>query len=199
MARRRSSFDDDDAPLPAVASPRASLLADAPITLSSAADYVAEISRLWAETQRRFLEIGRHLNQAKERLPHGEFLPMIERDLPFGRGVANRLMAVAEAVDSGALPQRLLPPSYSTAYLLAKMSPDERAQANGENLFRTTVTREEIVSFLARVRSAAQPAAGKARQELRRLERKEARLAASLTAIKARVAELRKQLGDEPD
>src|SRR5271168_5502930 len=43
----------------------------------------------WARTGRPLLK------QAKDSLQHGEFLKMIESDLPFGRGTAARLMKSA--------------------------------------------------------------------------------------------------------
>lgn len=168
---------------------RASLaLAEATVSLTTAADYASEIARLWVDAQRRFLEIGRQLNTAKAALPHGEFLPMVARDLPFGPSVAQRLMKVAEAVDAGVLPLRQVPQNYSIACELVVLSPEEREPAIEDGLLRPNVRRAEVTAFKRRVRGNPPPAAI---DELRRLEAGRAR-------IGARIAELRRQLGEKP-
>lgn len=187
MTRRRgSSFDTANAGTGPTG--RAMALAEAAVSLMTAADYASEIARLWVDAQRRFLEIGRHLNAAKATLPHGEFLPMVARDLPFGPSVAQRLMKVAEAVDAGVLPLRQMPQNYSVAYELVVLSPEEREQATEEGLLRPDVRRAEVTAFKRRVRGNPPPAVT---DELRRLEAERDRL-------EARIAELRRQLGEEP-
>src|SRR3954465_3418803 len=56
-------------------------------------DYVREIAALWKRAQATFLTIGHYLNQAKERLPYGEFNAMIEQELPFGAKTAHQIRA----------------------------------------------------------------------------------------------------------
>lgn len=189
--RRRSSFDDDDVQVPpAPGNARSLALAEAVVELTTAGDYIAEISRLWSDVQRRFIDIGRRLNEAKAKLPHGEFLPMIDSNLPFGRSVANRLMKVAEAVDAGTLPVQQLPQNYSVAYEVVALEPEERQQALDEGIVRPDVRRAEIIAFKRRLRGGSSPGGRSAEDELRRLEAEKSR-------IEARIAELRRQLGRE--
>lgn len=101
-------------------------IAAAPVQLETRAEFVEEIGRLWRDVQDRCLLIGRHLVQAKEKLPHGEFIAMIERDLPFGRNAAHKMMTVARAVDDRMVAAELLPPDYTAAYLVVTLNEDER-------------------------------------------------------------------------
>ena len=162
--------------------------------LVTADQYVAEISRLWSDAQDRFLAIGRFLIQAKDRLEHGDFTPMIRERLPFTHTVAVRLMVVARAVESGLLPADRCPRSYSVAYELASLPAAERAAAEAEGLIRQDVGRTEIVAFKRRIRSTTKdqgPApvktAGELRKELERLEVERHR-------IDGRIIELRRAL-----
>jgi hypothetical protein len=44
-----------------------------------------KILRAWQATLDGFIECGRLLSAAKKDLDHGEFLAMVDKDLPFGR------------------------------------------------------------------------------------------------------------------
>lgn len=164
------------------------------VELVTADQYVAEIGRLWTEAQDRFLAIGRYLIEAKGRLDHGDFTPMVRDRLPFTHTVAVRLMVVARAVESGLLPADRCPRSYSVAYELASLPASERAAAEAEGLIRQDVGRTEIVAFKRRMRSTilelSQPpakTAGELRKELECLELERRR-------IESRIAELRRLL-----
>ena len=56
-------------------------------------EVLAEVDRLWAEAQDKFLTIGRYLVQAKQRF-HRTYEASILPLLPFGKGVAFQLRAV---------------------------------------------------------------------------------------------------------
>lgn len=127
-------------------------IAAAPVQLETRAEFVEEIGRLWRDVQDRCLVIGRYIMQAKERLPHGEFIAMIESDLPFGRNAAHKMMVVARAVDDQLISADLLPPDYTAAYLVVTLDPDERRQAEAEGLIQPTVTRRALLKFRSRVR-----------------------------------------------
>lgn len=186
MSRRRtSSFDS--LPVGTASDTRAVALADAKVTLTTPHDYAAEISRLWADAQRRFLEIGHHLLKAKENLPHGEFLPMLERDLPFSRSVANRLMAVAAAVKQEVIPPRLVPIAYSVAYQVVTLPAETLQQAVAEGKIRPDMTRSEAEALRPKKKTHA-PAPDDERAELDALLAEQKR-------ITARIAELRAKLG----
>jgi hypothetical protein len=114
-------------------------------------DYVREISSLWTRAQELFLTIGRYLILAKQRLPHGEFTAMIERELPFGPTTAFQIRAATEAVTSGRLPATDLPPNYSTIYLLSTLPDPALEQAREAGLLRPDLKRSEVVAFKRRI------------------------------------------------
>jgi hypothetical protein len=96
--------------------------------------WTAKITRSWHASLEGLLECGSLLVAAKNALPHGEFLNMIERDLPFGPRTAQMLMRVATD-------QRLtnanhvshLPPHLGTLHELTKLNDEifERGLADG--------------------------------------------------------------------
>ena len=115
-------------------------------------EFVEAVSTRYARIKNDFLTIGRMLNCARENLPHGEFMPMIRRELPFGEDVAEMLMAVAKKVDEKKLSADQLPPAYSIAYQIASLKEDELKQAVAEGLVRPDVKRAEIEQFKRRIR-----------------------------------------------
>jgi hypothetical protein len=58
-------------------------------------EWAARIGAAWRRTLESVIDTGRLLVEAKAPLPHGEFLAMVERDLPFGPRTAQMLMTVA--------------------------------------------------------------------------------------------------------
>jgi N6-adenosine-specific RNA methylase IME4 len=66
------------------------------------------------------IEIGRLLNQAKDSLQHGEFLKMIEGELPFSRSTAARFMKISGDRRIVANVQHL-PAAWGTMYELTKL------------------------------------------------------------------------------
>jgi hypothetical protein len=115
-------------------------------------DYVREITALWRRAQSTFLQIGTYLNLAKKRLPHGDFVAMIERDLPFGATTAFQIRAAAEAVASGRLPAEDLPPSYSTLYALSTLPDTALEEAWRSGLKRPDLKRVEVLDFKRKLR-----------------------------------------------
>lgn len=207
MARKlklSDSFDqDDEAETGAPAAPvhsqiatahrdtRGDLIAQAVVPLETRAQYVQTIAGLWGTAQNAFVEIGRHLNNAKVRIAHGEFMAMIDAELPFGDRVANKLMAVARAIDDAVFPAERLPNSYSTIYELIMLPEDGRHAAMRENVVRPDVTREEILSFKRRWRTKdrSEPDSSALRKRLRKL-------LADRERLDEEIALLRKQIGE---
>jgi hypothetical protein len=159
------------------------------LDLQNQAEYVDEISRLWRESQQRFLAIGRYLIQAKSRLPHGEFEEMVRTKLPFGVGVAYQLRAVAEAIDTGRVCEDELPPSYSIVYRVVKFTNYELEIARQRSLIRPNVTRREIEEFAQSIRKPIAPT-GDSRSALRQRH-------AQLLAQKARLLEEIRKIEEE--
>ncbi|HYH20237.1 MAG TPA: hypothetical protein VD995_16630 [Azospirillum sp.] len=167
------------------------------VMLTTAEQFRDEISRLWFENERRFVEIGELLIDAQERLKleGGEWIAWVEATLPFKRGVAHKLMAAARFIRDEALraPERiaLLPPSYSTVYEISTLPEPLREEAFRAGLI-TPATQRGAVSEFKRA-SSAKPDETAAemllRRELRRLERQRA-------ALDTRIAEIRRRLGE---
>jgi len=132
---------------------RTRILTNSILDLTSEAEVVEEVSKLWGETQEKFLAIGRYLRRAKERFP-GSFEKRIIAALPFGKNIAYQLRIVAEAVDSGRLQEDNLPRSYATAFLLVSLPAPEYEEAKRRDLVRANVTRGEIATFKRELRAA---------------------------------------------
>jgi hypothetical protein len=74
--------------------------------------------------------VGRTLNEAKAALPHGDFIPMIKRDLPFGKRTAQQFMQIARhPVLANAHNCALLPSSRSALAELARIPEEELVDA----------------------------------------------------------------------
>jgi hypothetical protein len=115
-------------------------------------DYITNISNLWEDAQKTFLEIGNQLMLAKRNLPHGDFEEMVRVKLPFSTTVAYQLRVVAEAIAEKIVSKDELPPSYSIIYKVVKLSDAERTVARQRNVIRPTVKRRELDNFIAEIR-----------------------------------------------
>lgn len=148
--------------------------------LRTRANFADAIRQAWTEAEENFAAIGRYLNQAKAKLNHGEFMAMVESDLPFRYSTANRLMKVAAALDASVLPANRLPPSYATIYELLMLSEEERQQALDEGIVRPEMQRKDVVAF---------------RKKLRQLSTdKRAKLEAERDRLKKRLGEIEREL-----
>jgi len=80
-----------------------------------------------------FIKVGRTLIDAKQALPHGDFMAMIETDLPFGPSTAERLMKIAADKRISAHGPNL-PTRWRTVYELTKLDDEtfEQGIASGE-------------------------------------------------------------------
>jgi hypothetical protein len=157
-----------------------------PSELRTRANFSEAIGIAWVEAEENFTAIGRYLNRAKGLLPHGEFMGMVESDLPFKYSTANRLMKVAAALDAGALPADRLPPSYATVYELLTLSDEERQRAIAEGVVRPDMQRKDVAVFRRHIRQATVEAAGKRAK----LEDERERLLKRIEQINAELAVL---------
>lgn len=192
-----SAFGDDGlVPAERHQDTRGDLLVSARIKLETRREFADEIGRLWKRANDAFLDIGRHLVEAKARLEHGEFGEMLTRDIPFSHRTANMLMKVADAVDSGALPFSVdqLPASYATVYEVATLKPEEQQQAAAAGLIHPTVRREDIVAFRRRLR--VRPLQVTTSDSRRALEKELAKLEAEELRIRERRSEIERLLSE---
>ena len=116
---------------------------------NSRAYWAAEIIKAWQSSLHGIFATGRTIAEAKESLPHGEFIAMIESDLPFGRRTAHRLMTIAED-------QRLtdgthashLPPHWGTLYELSKLDNDDFAARIADGTIHAEMQRKDIGNII---------------------------------------------------
>ena len=121
---RRLKLDAPPPPVLLEGDARVQALQSARSEPQSPEDYVSEIARLWSRAQGAFLEIGRLLIRAKDRLPHGMYVAAVEAELPFSTRTAYQLREAARWAMGGQVPLERLPGSYSTIYLLSTGSAD---------------------------------------------------------------------------
>jgi hypothetical protein len=121
--------------------------------LSTRAEFAGAIRQAWGGIEKRYLLIGHYLLQAKQKLEHGEYLELIDRDLPFSRNNAYRMREVAEAIDNGRLPIDRLPNSFSILYEAATLNEGEWRMAEKRGLIRADVKRQEILNLKRELRA----------------------------------------------
>ena len=155
----------------------------------SVADYVTTISRLYDEAEERFVQIGRHLIEAKARLQHGEWSKMVAL-LPFSHRTATMLMTAARAITNRTIAPERAPRSWANVYLLASMSEDERKLAEERDLIRPDVTRREILAFRRQVSGGGQGGDDLISEAMDSVAEEIARLLQEKARIEARLAEL---------
>ena len=81
-----------------------------------------QIKTAWKEATEAFLQVGNLLIQSESELDHGEFLEMIENDLPFSSRTSQMLMVIANDKRlSNTNHGSYLPPSWRTLYELTKL------------------------------------------------------------------------------
>ncbi|GAA4255893.1 hypothetical protein GCM10022293_44410 [Azospirillum formosense] len=118
-----------------------------PRELATRAEFAEDIRRNWLNALEATVQVGRRLNEAKEKLPHGEYEAMVEQDLPFKPATARKLREVAAFVDSGKVPLEQLPEAYSTVYAIATMPEERRHEALKQGVIRPDLTRRELEQF----------------------------------------------------
>lgn len=88
--------------------------------------WAKRIRGAWRDSVQGIVKCGRLLVEAKAALDHGEFLKMVEYDLPFGERTAQMLMAIAQHKHlSNPYRGSFLPASWRTLYELSRLSEDE--------------------------------------------------------------------------
>src|SRR5262249_20621059 len=111
------------------------------------ARFAHDIARAFETSREKIFEIGHLLIEAKAALPHGEFLAMIESDLPFTARYAQMLMKIASD-------QRLvntnhgshLPTSPRTLYELTKLSDRELIRRIEDGTIHPSMERRDIAT-----------------------------------------------------
>jgi hypothetical protein len=153
------------------------------------ADFVREIAAEWGNVRQSFLRIGQYLVTAKLNLQHGEYIKMINAELPFGRNVAHQLATVYLAVENNDMPRDVLPASYTTCYRIARLDPDLRHRAIAEGIVHPRATLRDISAFVDSAKSGAGDA-------IDALERERTSLESELASLRAREKTILRRLED---
>ena len=106
------------------------------------------ICAAWQNCVESILETGRLLYEAKEDLGHGQFLAMIDADLPFSEDTAQRLMAVCRhPVLSYTAHARYLPPVWYTLYQLSRFESDHLERWIKDGRIHPEMQRRDVVAL----------------------------------------------------
>ncbi len=108
------------------------------------APWVERIHGVWQQSVKAVIETGRLITEAKAALPHGEFLPMIQLQLPFSASTAQRLMAIAadERILHGV---QHLPASWGTLYELTKLDDEQFESRIEDGTINPDMERKDVV------------------------------------------------------
>jgi hypothetical protein len=107
-------------------------------------DFAAEIIAASKQTIEGILKLGHTLIAAKAALDHGQFLEMIEHDLPFTSSTAERLMKIAaDSRITNTAHAQLLPFAWGTLYEISKLDDSAFEQALSSGAINPRMTREQ--------------------------------------------------------
>ena len=111
-----------------------------------------------------FLDLGARLNEAKEMLPYGEWLPWLEREMQFSERTAQKFMALAREYEGN--PQLASDLGSEKAFALLALPKEEReeiaangATVNGKTKAPADLTTRDVKQIVA---ERKQPFDGKA-------------------------------------
>jgi hypothetical protein len=108
-----------------------------------------KITDAWQKGVESIIETGRLLIKAKGELDHGEWLPMIESDLPFAENTTQRLIKIAEhPVLSNTAYRPLLPASWRTLYELTKLDDNTLKKLLDDEKITSKTEQKEAIKFL---------------------------------------------------
>lgn len=112
------------------------------------ADFAKLITEAWQSSLDGIFRTGLWLETAKAELPHGEWIAMIENDLPFGARTAQRLKAIVENDNlTNTTHASLLPLSWDTLYTLAKLDEDTFSAAIADGRINPKMQRKDAMAL----------------------------------------------------
>ena len=127
-------------------------------------EWATRIGSRWQEAcagmREATFQIGHDLIQSKKELDHGEFIAMIESDLPFGKRSAQMFKAIAEDDRlSKAKSISLLPPHWGTLYKISRFDDESLERFLDDGTINPDCTYAEInkVLRMERVKADEQP------------------------------------------
>jgi hypothetical protein len=109
-----------------------------------------------------FLDLGARLNEAKELLAHGEWLPWLEREMQFSERTAQKFMALAREYEGN--PQLASDLGSEKAFALLALPREEReeiaqhgATVNGKAKAASDLTTREVKQIVAERTTRTRP------------------------------------------
>lgn len=138
-----------------------------------------EIIHLKQELARNIVDIGLRLIEAKEMLPHGEWLPWLEERVCFSEKTAQNYMRVAREFPN---PQLVADLGVRKALALLELPPEDREGFAEENNVIDMTSRE--LEKAIRERDEARRAAEAAQSDARSAEESRAKMEADMLALK---------------
>jgi hypothetical protein len=120
--------------------------------------WAALISTAHRQSVEAILKVGHLLIDAKDALEYGEFLAMIESDLPFGPRTAQMLMTVARDARLGSeAAASYLPPSWTTLYALTRLPAGAFERGIAEGVIRPDMIRADVERLLPEAEPDPEP------------------------------------------
>jgi hypothetical protein len=138
--------------------------------------WARQITEAWQSQVSAIFAVGNMLESAKAELRHGEWIAMINSDLPFGRSTANKLMKIAACeylrnADHGTH----LPACWRTLYELTTLSEDRFEHGIATGIINAGMQRKDIRELRGEEPRERRPGLraqlAEARQEIERLTR----------------------------
>ena len=161
-----------------------------------------EVEHAWNRAKHSFITIGRALNHLdammRTKSERAALRAGFERLFPLSEPIASQFRRVAEAIDSGRLPEDQCPASYSAAYQLALLEPDELNAARGRGLVTPTATRSALIAFRREITAPSVTHVDVAglMAERRRIDARLARLRDEIKELETRRDEIARVLGE---
>jgi hypothetical protein len=124
-----------------------------PALMSAAQPYINDIKEAHAGQVEGVFKIGKILCDAKDDLDYGVFGQMIERELPFGRRMAQIYMEIARhpiLADAKCISH--LPPSVAVIYELTSIPNDRLEEMFADGTINPELRRSEVVELRKRIR-----------------------------------------------
>ena len=162
-----------------------------------------EVEHAWNQAKYSFIIIGRALNRLNAMMrtkPERVALKIgFERLFPLSEPIASQFRRVADAIDSGRLSEDQCPASYSAAYQLALLEPDELNVARGQGLVASTTSRSALIAFRREIAKSSVVRVDVAglMSERRRIDARLVRLQDETRDLGARREEIMRMLGGD--
>jgi hypothetical protein len=117
--------------------------------LGQADTWQRKISAAWQKSVEAIIETGLLLIDARHTLEHGQFIKMVESELPFKRGTAHALMTIAadKRISNVEHVQRL-PASWGTLYQLTGITDNTFGTAIENGTINPRMKRKDAIALL---------------------------------------------------